>query len=46
MKALVFQYNLFPGAKKFKVVVSLHIKLNSVVSRTFSNATIYKWVKA
>ena len=40
-----FQYSLFPRAKKFKVVPSQHIKLKSVVSRTFTNATIYSWVK-
>ena len=40
-----FQYNLFPRAKKFKVVPSQRMKLKSVVSRTFSNATIYNWVK-
>ena len=40
-----FQHSLFPIAKKFKVVPSQHIKLKSVVSRTFSKATIYKWVK-
>ena len=40
-----FQYNLFPRAKKFNVVTDQHIKLKSVVSRTFSNATVYKWVK-
>ena len=41
-----FQYsNLFPRAIKFKVIPSQHIKLKSVVSRTFSNSTIYNWVK-
>ena len=36
-----FQYNLLPRAKKFKVIPSQHIKLKSVVSRIFFNATIY-----
>ena len=40
-----FQYNLFPRAKKFKGVPSQHIKLKSVVNRTFSNAAIYNWVE-
>ena len=45
MKDLVFQCNLFPGAKKSRVIPSQHNELKSVVSRTFSNAAIYKWVK-
>ena len=36
-----FRYNLLPRAKKFKVIPSQHIKLKSVVSRIFFNATIY-----
>ena len=44
-KIQFFQYNLSPRAKKFKVVPSQHNKPKSVVSRTFSNATKYKWAK-
>ena len=40
-----FQYNLFPRAKKFKVVPNQHIKLKSVVSRTFSSTANHNWVK-
>ena len=36
---------MFPRAKKIKAVSSQHIKVKSVVGRTFSNAVIYKWAK-
>ena len=36
---------MFPRARKIKVVSSQHIKVKSVIGRTFSNASVQKWIK-
>ena len=47
MKVLAFSIysNLLPKIKIFKIIPSQYFMLKSVISRTFSNTTMYKWAK-